>query len=774
MVFRAKSFLKIKFNRLTPLKKYFFIFIMFSLVASVYSQSPKRVLLVVDQQNSPLVGLKIDLVEIDTFGNTISAQSKTTDNNGQLLIESNQLLKIELGSEFGEFSGTLNLWKQTEVEKTIVVNTEINKINPVSITGSLSPKAATQNPYSVEVISQKTIAAMGAQTLNDVLQNQSNIQLSQDPILGNSIQLQGLSGQNVKILINGVPMIGRLNGNLDISQIPLNNVERIEVIEGPMSVVYGSDAIGGVVNIITKKTIKNNNKLQINQFVDGVGNVNNDMNFQLGSIFNKSKFGITGDLGRQFYEGTDFNLATRSYDWKPKTKIFGSLGLNYIFKKSSHSFKSSYFFEKLTDRSDAEFNLITVTGYNKYFYTQRNDYLLLSDFQLGNGHKIQFQNSYNIFKRTKLMVRRDLVEGIETITRPADQDTTINQQINMRGLWSKLSDNKKFDWLTGYEFQYESIKTLRVLQKNGLYDFAIFTTVDYTPHNKIQFKPSLRIIYNNQFGENPLPNLLGSGFKLAPIIPSLQIKYNATKHLIFRGSYARGFRAPTLKELYFLFVDINHNVQGNPALSTETAHNFIGSLDYRHIIAKNAAATFKVSYFKNFITNQIQLALIDNRSNLYQYINVGRMNSQGVTSQTEYFRNDFQFKVSASWINNESKSLANEGWKNWSVIQTSFNVSYKFKKPNFSVQLFSRYTGRNYGFQEDGNAFEIAPYYLADMSVNKLLFNNKIDLQFGCKNVFNVTQIQSSAGTGSVHGGGSGNMNISAGRNFFIQCRLTL
>lgn len=756
------------------MKKAFFISFLFSLTANLFSQTIKRVLLVVDQQNSPLMGIKIDLIEKDTLGNELGKTMKTTDNNGQIFTNSTHDIYLNLSAEFGEISNLSNPWKAQINELTITVNTDINKINPVSITGSLTPKAATQNPYSVEVITQKTITAMGAQTLNDVLQNQSNIQLSQDPILGNSIQLQGLSGQNVKILINGVPMIGRLNGNLDISQIPLSNVDRIEVIEGPMSVVYGSDAIGGVVNIITKKPIKNTNKLQLNNFIDGVGNVNNDLNFQLGSLTKNGAIGITGDLGRQFYSGTDFNLETRSYDWKPKTKVFSSMGLSYNLKKSSHSLKTTVFNEKLTDRTDAEYNLITVTGYNNYFYTKRLDFLQISDFTLGKGNKLQFQNSYNIFTRTKQMVRRDLVEGIETITRPADQDTTVNEQINMRGLWSKLSTNKKFDWLTGYEFQYENIKTLRVSQKDGIYDFAIFTTVDYSPSTKLQIKPSLRFIYNNQFGKNPFPEILGNGFKLAPVIPSLQIKYNATKYLIFRGSYARGFRAPTLKEMYFLFVDINHNVQGNQNLSTETAHNFIGSMDYRHIIGKNAAATFKVSYFKNFITNQIQLALIDSRTNLYQYINVGKMNSQGITTQTEYFRNDFQFKLSASWINNESKSESSTTWKNWSVIQTSFNVSYKFKKPGISIQAFSRYTGKNIGFEESGKSFEIAPYYMADLSFNKTFFKDKLDIQFGCKNVMNVTQILSSAGTGAIHGGGTGNMNISAGRNFFVQCRLTL
>lgn len=756
------------------MKKAFFISILFILTANLFSQSLKRVLLVVDQQNSPLMGIKIDLIEKDQLGNDLSKTTKTTDNNGQITTNSTNDIYLTLSAEFGEISNLINPWKAQMEELTVIVTTDINRINPVSITGSLTPKAATQNPYSVEVITQKTIAAMGAQTLNDVLQNQSNIQLSQDPILGNSIQLQGLSGQNVKILINGVPMIGRLNGNLDISQIPLSNVERIEVIEGPMSVVYGSDAIGGVVNIITKKPIKNTNKIQLNNFMDGVGNVNNDINFQLGGLAKNGGIGITGDIGRQFYEGTDFNPTTRSFDWKPKTKLFGSLGMSYNLKKSSHTLKTTYFNEKLTDRTDAEYNLITVTGYNNYFYTNRIDFLLLSDFTLNKSNKLQFQNSYNIYSRTKTMVRRDLVEGIETITRPADQDTTINQQINLRGLWSKMSSNKKFDWLTGYEFQYESIKTLRVSQKDGIYDFAIFTTVDYSPSTKLQIKPSLRFIYNNQFGKNPFPEFLGNGFKLAPVIPSLQIKYNASKYLIFRGSYARGFRAPTLKELYFLFVDINHNVQGNQSLGTETAHNFIGSMDYRHIIGKNAAATFKLSYFKNFITNQIQLALLDNRTNLYQYINVGKMNSQGITTQTEYFRNQFQFKVSASWINNQSKSDNTGNWKIWDVVQTSFNVSYKIKQPGISVQIFSRYTGQNYGFEENGKAFEIAPYYLADLSLNKTFFNDKLDIQLGCKNVMDVKQIQSSATSGAVHGGGSGNMNISAGRNFFVQCRLTL
>merc|ERR1711965_356759 len=98
---------------------------------------------------------------------------------------------------------------------------------------------------------------MAAVTLKDVLVNQNNIRVAQDNVLGSSMSLQGMSGQNIKILIDGIPVIGRLNGNIDISQINLNTIERIEIIEGPLSVNYGTDALAGTINLISQKNKKN-------------------------------------------------------------------------------------------------------------------------------------------------------------------------------------------------------------------------------------------------------------------------------------------------------------------------------------------------------------------------------------------------------------------------------------------------------------------------------------------------------------------------------------
>ena len=108
----------------------------------------------------------------------------------------------------------------------------------------------------IRVINREKIDALAAVNLGDVLKNELNVRLSQDNVLGTFMSLQGISGQNVKILVDGIPVIGKLNGSIDVSQINLNDIERIEIVEGPLSVNYGTDALAGTINLITKK--KNN------------------------------------------------------------------------------------------------------------------------------------------------------------------------------------------------------------------------------------------------------------------------------------------------------------------------------------------------------------------------------------------------------------------------------------------------------------------------------------------------------------------------------------
>src|SRR5690606_420044 len=129
--------------------------------------------------------------------------------------------------------------------------------------------------YQVKTIPWERLAARGAVRLQDALNTELNIRFSQDLALGGSnLSMQGLAGQNVKVLVDGAPMIGRpgTSNEININQLNVNAIERIEIIEGPMSVVYGADALAGVINIITKKTVDGKLELQAKVHEETVGN----------------------------------------------------------------------------------------------------------------------------------------------------------------------------------------------------------------------------------------------------------------------------------------------------------------------------------------------------------------------------------------------------------------------------------------------------------------------------------------------------------------------
>lgn len=695
-----------------------------------------------------------------------------TDEWGESRIPEQKGAILRIAADMGRISGD-SMWFPNRGE--FIIETQISQINPVSITASVNPRLATDNPYAIQVISRKTIEKMAAQNVADVLQNQSGVLLGQDPSLGASVQLQGLGGQNVKILINGVPMIGRLNGNIDVSQIPSENIERIEIVEGPMSVVYGTDAIGGVINIITKQPMRMSSRSRVKLFADQIGNFNLDGSVsEYRTLKTGAAWGFDATLGRQFFRGFDFDSETRSMDWKPKTRIYGDASVFYQRKNWKQSVRYAQYYEYLLDRSNAEFNLINISGYNNYFYTQRRDISAVTDVKLNDQHSLRFQNSYNRYDREKRNVRRNLVTGAEILTRPEDQDTTLNTAFNLRGLWEYQSKKSRFNTLVGYEIQQEQISTLRVKQMQPILDAALFGSLEYNPLPQLNIKPSLRFAYNSVFGQNPMPHLLGEGFKIAPLIPSLQIKSALSEHLVLRGSYARGFRAPTAKELYFLFVDINHNVQGNESLQTEHSHNFNLSIDYRHSIAKDVAATFKIASFRNAVSNEIQLSLVDLGTNLYQYINIGMLNSAGISTQTQLFLGNWDITLGFSYITNESQIDAQSGMRRWRVPQSTLNISHEWKKSGTAVQWFSRYTGKTLGFMSTGTIYEIASYGLADINMTQKIYKNRVSMQLGVKNLFNVSQIQNTAPNMGVHAAATGGINIAMGRNLFLQCTVNL
>lgn len=137
-------------------------------------------------------------------------------------------------------------------EETIRLTPHPLPLDELVVTASRRTQALKDVPVATEVVGRTEILQTGASDLSAVLSERTGASVEGGHPVGTGVMLQGLGSERVLILVDGQPMIGRLSGRVDLTRVPLANVERVEIVKGPQSTLYGSDAMGGVVNVITR------------------------------------------------------------------------------------------------------------------------------------------------------------------------------------------------------------------------------------------------------------------------------------------------------------------------------------------------------------------------------------------------------------------------------------------------------------------------------------------------------------------------------------------
>jgi len=660
------------------------------------------------------------------------------------------------------------------------------QLKNVVITAQYEPGSAEKSVYKVKIIDSKDIEQRAATNLRDLLRQEMNIRLSQDNILGTGLTMQGVSGENVKILIDGVPVIGRTGGNIDISQINLSNVERIEIVEGPLSVNYGTNALGGAINVITKKTQYERMELGLNTYYESVGQYNAD--FKAGYKTGTNYFSVTGQ--RNYFDGwsqTDEKIEfpkekpadlSRFQEWKPKEQYAGGLHYHKNLKTLQLHLSSNFFKEKITNKGLPKSPYFE-TAFDDYYYTNRLDNTANIYGTVGNGQNINFLVAYNDYKRVKNTYYKDLTTLEENLTANGlDQDTSLFKLINSRGTYSTSKDSVKVNYEIGYDLNLDRGYGLRLKNKQQeIGDYAVFASAEYTPVKKVTdekfrvltFRPGLRYAYNTSYK--------------APLSPSINVLYRPKDRISIRASYARGFRAPSLKELYFEFVDINHNIFGNPNLKAETSNNTQLSFSY----SGSAGRRFwriDPSVFYNNINNLITLSYIE-APNKNSYINVGKYNTYGGQVNTQFGEQELMFSVGGSlfWIHSELNPSApvQEIFHGYSPEGTA-SVKYQIIKSKTQLAVFYKYTGKMlmYHYDENNNVEQsyMNDYQMFDFTISQPFMKKNIILAIGGKNLLNVRNVgmanSGHMGHGSAHGGNSISMPVNWGRTFFINLKINL
>ena len=342
----------------------------------------------------------------------------TTTMEGKALNDVQEISKLAIS-----FVGYKTFYDTIKPGQSIDVRLQPTVLNmdEVVVTAQYTPERADKSIYKVSVINSRQIELKAAVNMADLLKDQVSMNVRQDGVLGTSLNIQGLSGENVKFLMDGVPMIGRMNGNFDLNQINLNNVDHVEVIEGPMSVIYGSNALAGVVNIITKENKSANLSTVANAYVESVGTYNFDAS--VGMKIKSQSFGIAG--GRNFFGGySPPSVTGRSLVFKPRRQYFADGYYAYTLKKLKMKVGADYFNELLQDRGNLQPPYYE-KAFDSYFTTVRYNFRLDLNWHLWRSHVFNLIASYSAYNRIKETFLKDLTTLTDIKTQDPEQQDTI-------------------------------------------------------------------------------------------------------------------------------------------------------------------------------------------------------------------------------------------------------------------------------------------------------------------------------------------------------------
>ena len=643
--------------------------------------------------------------------------------------------------------------------KTYILEPLLYELNSVVVTGQYKPVSADKSIYDIKLIGKDRIESKAASNLADVLSDELGIRLSNDPSTGTSMSLQGITGENIKILVDGVPVIGRLDGNIDLSQLNLDNVSQIEMVEGPMSVIYGSNALGGVINIITENNSHSQYKTSVNSYYESIGTYN--FNFLTSIRHKKNTFEING--GRNFFGGYSLEDNTRSKEWKPKEQYNAGGSYYYSGEKTKLRLKSDIFNERLLDRNEPfppYFEKANDTWYKTFRIN--NSAEITGEINENSGFNILA--AYSVYERKKQKYLVDLTDLSKMLTTSsADHDTSTFNAFTTRGTYNFSPEDGKLSFQTGFDINLETAFGKRIEnEQENIGDYAVFASAIWKPADVLSIQPGIRAAYNTRYN--------------APLTPSVNLMYKPGK-LTFRASYARGFRSPSLKELYLYFFDSNHQVEGNDSLQAERSHSFNASANYKFIAGKSTFV-LELKPFFNVIDNKISLVQVDPDNLLhYRNENTGKFSSLGYEiSGTLYQSSWLNIKAGFSRIGRKDESFDSDNFiysNNWN---TSFDADFLKNTATFSV--FYKYSGKYptyfYNASDEVTVGYINEFHNMDISLLKKFWHNRFSVTTGIKNVFDNKEIGGQGvGSGSGHGSSTGVSSLVGwGRTFFLSLKV--
>jgi outer membrane receptor for ferrienterochelin and colicins len=598
---------------------------------------------------------------------------------------------------------TLTYPKGTNIS-AVYIKPRPNEIDEVVITGQIIPGNKYQSPFKLKFYSKEEIESKNSVNLADFLQTENNFQVTQDAVLGTKVSLNGMNGQDLKILIDGIPVAGRLNGTVDFSQI------RFEL---GRNVFLGWDQFSDSL----KKTIK---------------------------------------------------PLWRDEDWNPKEQYFANFSFYRILnKKAKLHLKFNGFWENILNKQNPA-SAYSENVIDDEYKTSRINVGGTFDLKINNEFELLQTGNFTTFVRTTSNYNQNLTTSRRLLLKEVEENF---YNFFYRAILRQDAFKTKIKVLYGMDLNVDMLQAQKISnQSKALYEVGFFSMINLQLDEQLFFQPGLRFANNSLF-----PSTLA---------PTFNFRYEISKKASARLSYSHGYRNPEIKELFFNFVDNNHNIQGNQNLQTEENDNVQLGFDIKSNKEDDKPHSYSTSFTMSVISKNkaIEIVPVNISKNEFQYQNIGKYNSMVFSVDNRMKINNVMFGLGANisgysrFYNNTANQIS-QFLFNGSV---NLNCTYTYKPWDTKFTFLSKfYTTNTISVLNITNnkveTTEIPSYVMTDFNASRNFFDKKLSVTVGVKNLFNIKNLSVLGYNGNFHSAaGSNDVNFLWGRSIFTTINLNL
>lgn len=641
-----------------------------------------------------------------------------------------------------------------------------HELEEVIITATRSLRQVSSLPLPASLISKKEMEHSNSVRLSDILNEQTGLITVPDFGGGEGIQMQGLDSQYTLILIDGVPLVGRSAGTLDLNRITVGNIRQIEIVKGASSGLYGNEALGGVINIITE-TPKNgfNGTASYRPGSFNTHDLSTSLNYK------KEKLGITGFVNGYSSDGYNLSDSEILNTVEPFENFTLSTKVNYAFNDNTAiSLSGRYFYqnqkvvatETLSGESD-------IDEWNTHFKAD---------------HK--FSEKWNAYLEMYL-TNYKTTEYLDNTDGTRFNDNFYNQWFVRPEMRLVYRPKNKNEFTGGVGFTRETLDRTNFSESPEFNSPYAFVQYDTHLSEKLNLILGARFDSHNEYQSQ--------------LSPKAALRYEFNDKFSIKSSVGYGFKAPDFRQLYFDFTNstVGYTVLGYNAVPEALARlveqgqianiivpvsEFDEQLKAESSLSINIGTDYKVSnnlkfslnIFRNNISNLIDTRIIANKTNgqnVFSYFNVDEVYTQGVEFNTQWKPLE-QLTVSGGYQLLYAKDkTAEEAFENGEVFARErpaspafqlekedyfglfnrsrhmANLKLFYEVPKWKMDTNLRTTFRSkYGlFDNNGNGYLdtfddfVDGYAIVDFAINKTLFEN-YKLGVGVDNVFGFTDPQ--------------------------------